>query len=261
MKTYVQERYGTFKTKPLAKDLLRPLYSILPQMVKQGLKSLETTNGKKATISFPYFQYLGQGESKVLFDVGAFTGEHTLFMESYFPSAQVYSFEPNAVAFEQLKIFVPPNDKHILQRLALTDQVGKGYLYEFGHPKANSFLDLISEEVTQEVLRQGSHEVETTTVDQFCEVHSIPQVDLLHIDVNGTETKVLQGSSTMLKKQKICYINVIHRFDSPYINSSLFPELDQFLFEHGYRLVDLHPLYRKNDGLEKAQIIYAPQPS
>jgi hypothetical protein len=48
-----------------------------------------------------------------------------------------------------------------------------------------------------------SFDVELTTIDRFCAEHSLKQVDLLKIDVEGFERSVLEGASEMLARRAV----------------------------------------------------------
>ena len=54
----------------------------------------------------------------------------------------------------------------------------------------------------------SEHKVNTITLDEFCEEKKIKNIDILKIDVDGTELEVLLGSDKMLNMVKIILVEV-----------------------------------------------------
>ena len=78
--------------------------------------------------------------------------------------------------------------------MALEDQPGEAYLY-LNHDIRTSIGSLIqSSTAGKKVL------VRKNTLDLYCKNYSINSVDLIKFDVEGYETNVLQGGSSIIKK-------------------------------------------------------------
>lgn len=52
----------------------------------------------------------------------------------------------------------------------------------------------------------GEEKIKLQSIDNFCKKNKISKIDLLKIDTEGHELKVLEGASSMLKKGSISYI-------------------------------------------------------
>lgn len=51
--------------------------------------------------------------------------------------------------------------------------------------------------------------VPTNTIDNFCNEKNIPSIDILKIDVEGTQLNVLKGAETMLENVSVIFIEIL----------------------------------------------------
>ena len=51
-------------------------------------------------------------------------------------------------------------------------------------------------------------EIKTITLDRFTKDHQINSIDILKIDVEGSELKVLEGSKQILEKTEILLVEI-----------------------------------------------------
>jgi FkbM family methyltransferase len=87
-----------------------------------------------------------------------------------------------------------------------------------------------------------SFDIETTTLDNFCESESIDEIDFLQIDVQGADLDVLQGATKIL--DSVLAIQIEVEFSHLYINQPLFADVDSFLRKNGFTLFDISSAYR-----------------
>jgi FkbM family methyltransferase len=80
--------------------------------------------------------------------------------------------------------------------------------------------------------------METTTLDQFCEVESIGNIDFLQIDVQGADLDVLRGSANLLSRS-VLGVQIEVEFSPLYNEQPLFRDIDQYLDKYGFSLFDL----------------------
>lgn len=137
--------------------------------------------------------------SKVFFDVGANIGYFSFLVKQMSPQAKVYSFEPLPKNIEAYKKNRELNNfaSMELQEVCVADKAGDT---EFLIPPSEesgwgrmAHRDLFSGEKIQRSV---------VTLDQFCENHDITGVDLMKIDVEGYEFKVLQGAQKLIETQR-----------------------------------------------------------
>lgn len=71
-------------------------------------------------------------------------------------------------------------------------------------------------------------------------------IDLLKIDVQGAEIKVLRGASLTLARTRMAWIEV--SFRPLYQGSAVFADVYAFMKSHGFRLTSLHEGFRGEQG-------------
>jgi FkbM family methyltransferase len=82
-------------------------------------------------------------------------------------------------------------------------------------------------------------DVETTTLDQFCEAEKISEIDFLQIDVQGADLDVLHGAINLLAKSVLA-IQIEVEFSELYKGQPLFADIDTFLRSQYFSLFDLY---------------------
>ncbi len=141
--------------------------------------------------------------SHVFLDVGANIGYFSFLVKQLSPKAQVYSFEPlpqNIESYKKNQELNHFSEMH-LQQVCVADQAGET---EFLIPPVEesgwgrmAHRDLFSgEKIRRSVI----------TLDQFCREKNVGKVDLIKIDVEGYEFKVLQGATEVIAthRPRIC---------------------------------------------------------
>lgn len=130
-------------------------------------------------------------------DIGANIGCHTLrFAKITGPQGKVYAFEPMTWAFEKLKKNISLNDfgNVVLENKALSDKAAAGQTVSF----ASSWpLSMKGKPHTVE-----SNTVDLATLDGYFAEKRITKLDLIKLDVDGYEPKVLRGAEKTLRTFK-----------------------------------------------------------
>ncbi|MGD1075943.1 MAG: FkbM family methyltransferase [Thermodesulfovibrionales bacterium] len=139
--------------------------------------------------------------SKVAFDVGAHTGLFALIAALYNRQMEVYAFEPVPRIFGYLTKNIERNGFYNVRPVCrvVSDYDGKVSFYEpktVTLPSSASMVRGFTIEKTEEVI------VPTVSLDTFVKESGISRVDLLKIDVEGSEDRVLAGARNILKRDK-----------------------------------------------------------
>ena len=97
------------------------------------------------------------------------------------------------------------------------------------------------------------------TLDNQLKKEGIDEVDFIKIDTQGYELSILKGCSSCL--ENVVGLEVEVEFEPVYIGQPLFSEVDNYVKENGFILVDLKRYYwkrknNKNTGNRKGQIIF-----
>lgn len=133
-------------------------------------------------------------------DVGANTGLYSLVASAVNPKANVRAFEPIKGVFSILKKNIYLNNSNIKSyEIALSDYIGTGKIYM---EKGASFAYSVT--VNQKTISVPCDEIEinVTQLKKIIEEESIPNIDLMKIDVETHEYEVLIGMGEYLKKFK-----------------------------------------------------------
>jgi FkbM family methyltransferase len=134
----------------------------------------------------------------VIVDVGASFGIYTLVAaRAAGASGQVFSFEPTTAAFEILNANVELNaltNVHTF-RCAVGERSGEVELYHHLDSSRNSLGYTAG-------MIGTSESVQLTTLNNVLDKAGIAKIDLIKIDVEGTEEMVLKGCSTILERSR-----------------------------------------------------------
>jgi FkbM family methyltransferase len=135
-----------------------------------------------------------------VFDIGANVGVYTLLAAARLQGhGQVHAFEPNPDVFPWLARNAERNCfAHArLVQLALSDFDGDAnfFLPKNGAWTNGSLIEGFADQGIPQV-------IETMRFDTYCSKFGIEKVDLIKIDVEGAELKVLNGMGALLEKWK-----------------------------------------------------------
>ena len=137
------------------------------------------------------------------FDVGANNGSIVLLFTQFFPSAKVVCFEPFSTTYKRLV----SNTEHLRNvqtyRVALSDVAESRQVSVL--PEDQSVANSLSNRKIEDVAFSGNEEtIEVQTIDMFLEAHSeISTIDLLKIDTEGFDLKVLKGAENAMRQKRI----------------------------------------------------------
>jgi len=73
------------------------------------------------------------------------------------------------------------------------------------------------------------------TLDSFVERFNIKKIDLLKIDTEGYEYKVLRGFKRNIKKAKLIYFE--HHYDDMIIKDYKFSDIHKFLKDNNFSMI------------------------
>lgn len=136
-----------------------------------------------------------------VFDVGANEGEWVARVLSRNRSARVHAFEPQAALAAKIATRHPGV---IVNNMGLGDVAGTLELGDYAEHPGSQHASMLKGVI--DGLHRGRVryvEVPVGTIDDYCALRTIESIDLLKIDVEGFELKVLQGASRMLREGRI----------------------------------------------------------
>lgn len=187
----------------------------------------------------------------VIFDIGANTGQSINRFKKLFINSEIHSFEPIKHEFEILKkkygdkknIFLNNfaiGEEECLRKFNITENSQNSSFNNIN--KGTKWLKVRSKQfgVKEDKFVKNIDSVKVTTLNNYCKNNKIEQIDILKIDTQGYEDKVLEGSIELLKTNKIKIIITEIMFDDIYDKNFSFIDLEKYLIPNNFRMVGIN---------------------
>jgi len=196
---------------------------------------------------------------KYILDVGAHIGEMTqIFLKNFMYLNKIYCFEPQKEIFKSLKNKFKKNHRVICINKACSDKIIDSEFNISYHRRSsslekintNNFYHIIKSFIVLGKISDLLHrrvKIRTITLDQFLKNRKL-SIDLLKIDVEGSELKVLNGFKKNIKNIKVILIEILnHNLIKDYSREDIF----SFFKNNNFELyaVCKFPLYRFEDRI------------
>jgi FkbM family methyltransferase len=142
-----------------------------------------------------------------IFDVGANIGNYASMVLTIFhnKNVKIFSFEPSKIAFERLKTNIGTNENVILNNFGLGEENKRSPL--FSNEEGSGLASLYHRQLDHlGIAINKMEEVEIKKLDDYCNDNNIGHINLLKIDVEGSELGVLYGAKRMLSDNLIDFI-------------------------------------------------------
>jgi FkbM family methyltransferase len=241
--------------------------SILKTKIKSALKRMSRGTDHLATeglFGYDAFadiaHFLRDRHQPVLFDVGANVGQTTLELAKRLPAGKIYSFEPVDECFQKLCRATASLPNVQCELCALSDENGTAKVHVTCEREGSSLLSLTGDTLGRWrwTSPDFATDVPVLRLDRFCADHSIDHIDLLKLDVQGAERKVLDGAGDMLQPAKVEFVFAEVLFRQYYEGQAYFHQVYERLQTRGYRLVGLYKLCRnENHRLDFCDALFA----
>jgi len=178
-------------------------------------------------------EIFGERHPNVILDVGSRDLEHSLIFGSKYPEARIIAFEPNPFGIKNCRFRLANLQKSNIELMefAVGDQEGEMDFYSVGvNDGCSSLLEPI--DVPFGLKQWNKITVEVKRLDRVLEVLGVRKVDVLWLDTQGTELRVLKGLGNYL--DNVQYIHT-EACPNPYYKGHILQnELESFLHEQGF---------------------------
>ena len=242
---------------------------MIRQIVKKTVRTLGYDLRRFSPCSDSLYEFgkvLQRVAHPVIFDVGAHHGQTARAFATSFPSAALYCFEPFPDSFATLTKNAADYPAATLEPIGFSDTSGKHEFHSNKSSPTNSLLPLdirAAETWGNGALSPIARMVcDFEALDDYVERKSIQRIDLLKMDVQGAEHKVLKGAEIALRSNRIAHIYMEILVGETYSGQMRFGDylnlMDSFGFklqslfnlEHGAdrQLVQLDGLFSKHGG-------------
>jgi len=130
-------------------------------------------------------------DGDVVFDIGANVGAYCVPIGKSFPGAKVYAFEPielNAALIQVSLLVNRLRGVHVVRK-CVSNESG---MVEFSLAEDSAYSSMVDTRRKSEVEK---FQCEATSLNDFCADGNAAFPDIVKVDVEGAELKVLQGAS------------------------------------------------------------------
>ncbi len=171
--------------------------------------------------------------SRTVFDIGAFSGVYGLAAARANPQSRVRAFEPIRRIYDRLLINIKANGlggQVSAHDIALSDEDGTAEMHVFKGPSVLATGSSLVQKADHEI-----HQVEIVDAarfDTFYEQQNVHTVDLVKIDVEQAEHRVIDGMAATIERHRPHLLVEV-------VSNERLEAIHALLSPHGYHFVDL----------------------
>lgn len=192
-------------------------------------------------------KFLIKKSEPVIFDVGANRGQSITRYKKLFLNPIIHSFEPNIDEINNLKQKYINDKKLFLNNVAVGEKKGNLEFNINTNSGHSSFKNLIpnttwikkrskSLKIDDKNYTTKKVNAEIITLDDYVNERNLKNIDILKIDTQGFEDKVLLGAQNLLKNNQIKLIQLELIFSEIYENPLNIYDVEKTLIPNNYKL-------------------------
>lgn len=186
---------------------------------------------------------------KTVIDIGANEGQSSRKLNSVFPDAIIYAFEPSTLAYAKLLKVSEKNPKIKPFNLAIGDKNTEISFFEHSYfTQSSSVLKTTEkcEEAHPILTKQKPTKIKQTTLNDFFQTINLESEILIKIDVQGYEDRVIKGGEAILGQASACIIEVSN--DLVYEDQASFEQIFDQLRQLNYQFLGTIDQVRSKTG-------------
>lgn len=181
------------------------------------------------------------GQIEYVLEAGAADGVDTKEMLSKFPIKEIFAFEPVHTSYLRLKEKFQSDSRVKLFNIALSDQIGFTNINvssdienQFGAGSSSLLTPTLHKNVFPKITfrQEDIQNVQTTTLNSWVAENGITKIDLMWLDLQGLELKVLKCAKRILGETKVIHLEVARR--PLYEQVCTYREIHNFLTSFGF---------------------------
>lgn len=201
-----------------------------------------------------------------ILDIGANEGQTAKTYATWFPKAVIHSIEPYSEAFQKLREVTDHYPNVSTYCLAFGEENAEKELFVNAASATNSLLPAAFGIETllnsSGCNNQGRESVSVRTLTDFCNAQGIERVDLLKIDAQGYEDRILRGAGDWLTPERIRLVYLEVLFIEHYEGQAQFDEVCGIMRGRGYKLYALYDTCESQEkGYMWSNALFVPRPT
>jgi FkbM family methyltransferase len=185
----------------------------------------------------------GRGKNLNILEAGAADGYDTLRFAKLFPKSTVYAFEPVAKNFEKLKNTVSKCRNVRIFNMGLSDFDGVMEINVSKYTDNSSDIAVSSSFLMPELHTSlypnidfvEKEKVTVKTIDTWAQEENISRIDVMWLDLQGYEYRVLKASPNILKSVNAIYSEVSYK--EVFKDGPLYEDYKSWLNSQGFEVV------------------------
>jgi FkbM family methyltransferase len=206
--------------------------------------------------NFEFLKVIYGSKLETVFDIGCHKGETIDLLKKNFQIKKIFAFDINTGIIEKLKKKDYLNVSFMNYGVSNVSDKKEFNFSEFSPinslKNTNKFSGYSKfKELVIKILNHpsGSYDskksiIDLITLDDFCEKKKIKSIDLVKIDIEGSELNALKGFKKNISNVKFFIIE--HHYDNSLKKDYKFSDLNKILIKNNFKLVHKNKLlYRK----------------
>lgn len=201
-------------------------------------------------LSFDEILKKNLSQDPLILDVGANKGQTIRRFLNLFDSPTIHAFEPVEEAIQEIRDKYSNHKNIFINNYALGDKK-ETRNFNISHRTENSTFHQFSPNTKWLKTRSQQYDVgmneyvkkvqkvNVETIDDYVAKNKIEKIDILKMDTEGYEDKVLDGAINTLRENKIKIVVTELIFDNGRDKYLSFSDLEKYLIPNNYRLVGI----------------------
>ncbi len=201
-----------------------------------------------------FFKFLKNKNIKnfdIFFDVGAHKGESIKSFGKNFQINEMYSFEPNNVIFDELRVNSVKYknlfkiNKVVIENFALGSVQSLSNFNQSSDSSSSTFKSVNKESQyfkkkifyfnLKDKYFKNTYKVKINTLDSYINEKKFLKIDFLKIDTEGYEYEVLNGLKKNFNKVKLIFLE--HHYDNMIDKGYKFKDINNLLIENNFKKI------------------------
>jgi len=199
---------------------------------------------------------LSIGPCRTIIDVGAHVGTVAAALHLLYRPKRLLAVEANPALLSGLRQRFSDLRAVDVMGVALNDQAGVLPFIVQNFSAASSFFPLQAGYLASLGLPEGGQRIDVPArrLDDVAVEAGIESLDLLKLDCQGAELRVLRGAPNLLQRTRVVRTEVM--FEPIYQGGALFQEVHALLRSHRFALVRLGDFGGIGDSIDQADALY-----